>query len=79
MSDPATDAPDVLVLGGGGVLGEAWLSAVLAGVKEAGGWDARDCHRLLGTSAGSIVAASLVAGLDPGERIDQGVADRGGA
>ena len=25
-------APDVLVLGGGGILGEAWMSAVLAGI-----------------------------------------------
>jgi hypothetical protein len=28
--------PDVLVLGGGGILGEAWMSAVLAGLQEAG-------------------------------------------
>jgi NTE family protein len=62
--------PDALVLGGGGVLGEAWLSAVLAGIHQGGGFDARRSRRLLGTSAGSIVAASLAAGLDPAERLD---------
>jgi NTE family protein len=61
--------PDVLVLGGGGVLGEAWLSALLAGVAQGGGFDARQSGCLIGTSAGSIVAASLVAGIDPGERL----------
>ena len=59
------DAPDVLVLGGGGVLGLAWMSGVLAGLEEAGSFDARDCGGYIGTSAGSIVAASLVAGLAP--------------
>jgi NTE family protein len=35
--------PDVLVLGGGGTLGEAWLRAVLAGLEAEPGWDLRDC------------------------------------
>ncbi len=61
--------PDALVLGGGGVLGEAWLSSVLAGIHHGGGFDARDSRVVLGTSAGSIVAASLAAGVDPGERL----------
>jgi NTE family protein len=61
--------PDALVLGGGGTLGEAWMSAVLAGLDESDGFDARGCGRYLGTSAGSIVAASLVAGLAPGARL----------
>jgi NTE family protein len=61
--------PDVLVLGGGGILGEAWMSALLAGLDEAEGFDARACGTYLGTSAGSIVAASLVAGLPPGARL----------
>ncbi len=59
---------DVLVLGGGGVVGEAWMSAVLSGLDE-GGFDARGCRAYVGTSAGSIVAASLVAGLDPRARL----------
>ncbi len=58
-------APDVLVLGVGGVLGEAWLRALLAGLKRGAGFDARDCQSFVGSSAGSIVAASLVAGRAP--------------
>jgi NTE family protein len=61
--------PDVLVLGGGGTLGEAWMLAVLAGLEDAHGLDARACRLFLGTSAGSIVAASLAAGTAPAERL----------
>jgi NTE family protein len=57
--------PDVLVLGGGGVLGEAWMMGVLAGMEDATGFDLRDCEHFVGTSAGSIVAAHLVAGRRP--------------
>jgi NTE family protein len=63
--------PEVLVLGGGGVLGEAWMTAVLAGLAEASGFDARRCEGYVGTSAGSIVAAGLVAGIDPGSRVTE--------
>jgi NTE family protein len=61
--------PDALVLGGGGILGEAWMNAVLAGIEELDDFDARECACYVGTSAGSIVAASLVAGLAPGARL----------
>lgn len=57
--------PDILVLGGGGVLGEAWLTGVLAGLEDAAGLDLRRCEYFLGTSAGSIVAARLAAGESP--------------
>src|ERR1035441_8015464 len=57
--------PNVLVLGGGGLLGEAWMTGVLAGYEDATGADVRGCQRFVGTSAGSIVAASLVAGRSP--------------
>src|ERR1700722_2410181 len=57
--------PDVLVLGGGGVLGEAWMMGVLAGIEDAAGLDLRQCEAFVGTSAGSIVAAHLVAGNSP--------------
>jgi NTE family protein len=63
------ETPDALVLGGGGILGEAWMSAVLTGLDESAEFDARDCGCYVGTSAGSIVAASLVAGLPPGVRL----------
>jgi NTE family protein len=57
--------PDVLVLGGGGVLGEAWMMGLLAGIEDATGFDLRACEYFVGTSAGSIVAAHLVAGNSP--------------
>jgi NTE family protein len=57
--------PTVLVLGGGGLLGEAWMTGVLAGYEDATGADVRGCRHFVGTSAGSIVAASLVAGQPP--------------
>jgi NTE family protein len=61
--------PDVLVLGGGGILGEAWMSALLAGLDESERFDARSCGGYIGTSAGSIVAAVLAAGIEPGSRL----------
>jgi NTE family protein len=61
--------PDLLVLGGGGILGEAWMTALLVGLEEATGFDARECEAYVGTSAGSIVAAVLSAGVDPRTRL----------
>jgi NTE family protein len=57
--------PDVLVLGGGGLLGVEWLMGVLAGIEDASGFDLRDCEHFVGTSAGSIVSARLAAGRRP--------------
>src|SRR4051794_1513005 len=65
------EKPDVLVLGAGGILGEAWMGGLLAGVNEATGFDARDCEHFVGTSAGSIVAAALAGGVDPASRLEQ--------
>ncbi len=65
----ATNTPDVLVLGGGGILGEAWMSALLTGLDEGERFDSRSCGLYLGTSAGSIVAASLASGIAPGSRL----------
>jgi NTE family protein len=45
------------------------MSAVLAGIGDSEEFDARDCACYVGTSAGSIVAASLAAGLAPGARL----------
>lgn len=58
-------APDVLVLGAGGTLGIAWLRGVLAGIEESNGVDFRQSEALVGTSAGSVVAAALSAGHRP--------------
>jgi NTE family protein len=55
----------VLVLGVGGVLGEAWMWGYLGGAHGATGEDFRHAQQLIGTSAGSIVAARLAAGEDP--------------
>lgn len=65
MPGTSFEHPDVLVLGGGGILGEAWMSAVLAGLSDASGFDPRECEGFVGTSAGSIVAAALAAGVAP--------------
>jgi NTE family protein len=54
--------PDVIVLAGGGTLGEAWMTGLLAGVEDAAGIDLRESECFVGTSAGSIVAARLAAG-----------------
>jgi NTE family protein len=57
-------APNVLVLGVGGILGEAWMSGFLAGSTHATGADYRGVDAFMGTSAGSIVAAQLAAGAE---------------
>lgn len=69
MAAEAFERPDVLVLGGGGILGEAWMSSLLAGLSERTGFDPRGCDAYVGTSAGSIVAAALAAGIDPRSRL----------
>ena len=47
-----------LVLGGGGVAGIAWMTGLLFGLSEKG-VDLRNADLILGTSAGSAVAAQL--------------------
>lgn len=41
------------------------MMGVLAGIEDATGFDLRDCESFVGTSAGAIVAAHLVAGRSP--------------
>ncbi len=57
--------PDVLVLGAGGTVGAAWMGGVLAGIAAETGIDFAACEHIVGTSAGSIVAADLLAGVEP--------------
>src|SRR3954469_20266538 len=45
------------------------MNAVLAGIEESTGFDARDCDGYVGTSAGSIVAAALAGGVRPDARL----------
>jgi NTE family protein len=56
-----------IVLGGGGVLGAAWMVGALTAVQEVHGLDPRDAEVLVGTSAGSLVAALLGAGVSVDE------------
>jgi NTE family protein len=52
-----------LVLGGGGVLGAAWMVGALAALRDVHGIDPRECDVIVGTSAGSVLAALLGAGV----------------
>ncbi|MCP2339082.1 patatin-like phospholipase family protein [Actinomadura rupiterrae] len=61
-----------LVLGGGGVAGIAWEAGVLAGLAE-GGADVLGADLLVGTSAGSAVAAQVGTGLSAGELYERQV------
>lgn len=52
-----------LVLGGGGVLGAAWMIGALSAVADAYEWDPREADIVVGTSAGSVLGAMLACGL----------------
>ncbi|MCR9277329.1 MAG: patatin-like phospholipase family protein [Pseudomonadaceae bacterium] len=52
-----------LVLGGGGIVGNAWEVGVVSGLLDAG-VDLRDADTFVGTSAGSVVGSRLAAGQD---------------
>jgi NTE family protein len=51
------------VLGAGGTVGGAFHAGVLAALEEATGWDPRTAAVVVGTSAGSLAATGLRAGL----------------
>lgn len=55
-----------LVLGGGGPVGVAWESGLLAGLAE-GGLDLSNADFIVGTSAGSFVGAQLALGRSPAQ------------
>jgi NTE family protein len=59
-------ATRALVLGGGGPVGIAWESGLIAGLAEAG-TDLSAADFILGTSAGSFVGALLAAGRTPAQ------------
>jgi NTE family protein len=56
-----------LVLGGGGVLGAAWMTGALNALQQVHGVDPREADVILGTSAGSVVAALLGTGVSVDE------------
>ena len=59
-----------LVLGGGGVLGAGWMVGALTALQEVTGLDVRSFDAYVGTSAGSVLAALLGAGVGVQELLD---------
>lgn len=59
-----------LVLGGGGNVGIAWETAIVAGLLD-GGVDVREADLVIGTSAGSVVGSHIAHGRDPREALRQ--------
>jgi NTE family protein len=54
-----------LVLGGGGILGAAWLIGSLQALASETGWDPGSADYIVGTSAGSAVGALVGSGMPP--------------
>jgi len=54
-----------LVLGAGGDVGHAFHIGALSALADEFDWDAREADLIVGTSAGSVVGASLRSGLGP--------------
>jgi NTE family protein len=59
-----------LVLGGGGVLGAAWMAGALAALQERIDRPLGDADLIVGTSAGSVLAAALRCGFDAGQIVE---------
>ncbi|MGB2970356.1 MAG: patatin-like phospholipase family protein, partial [Candidatus Nanopelagicales bacterium] len=59
-----------LVLGAGGVLGAAWAVGALCALEEVHGFDPRDAEVIIGTSAGSVLAALLGGGVSASQLRD---------
>jgi NTE family protein len=58
------ESPSIgLVLGAGGVVGQAYQAGVLAALEREIGWDARGARIIVGTSAGSVTGAALRVGV----------------
>ena len=61
---PERGRPTVgLVLGAGGVVGQAYQVGVLAALEREAHWDARDADLIVGTSAGSVTGAAIRVGV----------------
>jgi NTE family protein len=73
-AQPTERLERAFVLAGGGATGIAWEAGIIIGLRD-GGVDVRDADTMIGTSAGSVVAAHLRVGTDEGNafaRIQQG-------
>ncbi|NUP46783.1 MAG: patatin-like phospholipase family protein [Catenulispora sp.] len=65
-----------LVLGGGGMLGAAWMTGALNVLCETLAWDPREAEMLVGTSAGAVVAALIGAGASPADLLEHQLTGR---
>lgn len=63
-TDPGSADTRALVLAGAGAAGNAWELGLIAGLLE-GGVDVTDAELIVGTSAGSTVAAQITSGIGP--------------
>jgi NTE family protein len=75
MTQKSAPPRRAIVLGGGGVLGFAWMLGALSALESIAGFDVRDVETIVGTSAGSVAAGLLGCGvpLDAICRHHQGV------
>jgi NTE family protein len=64
IREVADQSPSIgLVLGAGGVVGQAYQAGVLAALEREIGWDPRLAKVVVGTSAGSVTGAALRVGV----------------
>ena len=59
-----------VVLGAGGTLGAAWMIARLRALEDVRAFDAREVELLVGSSAGSVLAAMIACGVSVQELLD---------
>ncbi len=70
MSDTGGTGGTALVLGGGGPVGGAWMTGVLAGLTDAG-VDLDRADVVIGTSAGAVFGSRLACGEPPREMYER--------
>jgi NTE family protein len=58
-----------LVLGAGGLVGQAYHAGVLSALEERTGWDPRGAEVIVGSSAGSLSGAALRLGVPTGDLV----------
>jgi NTE family protein len=59
-----------LVLGAGGVLGASWTIGALNALQDVTGWDPRTAEVVIGTSAGSVLAAFVANDVAPAQLLN---------